>query len=199
MINDDLPSGATPLMPDDAKGLIPQGISTRGQLDQFESVNIQQGLVWAMKSQNRKPSDLMNIDFCLKLHKKMFDKTWTWAGQFRRYEVNIGNVPPEQVSVQLKNLCDDVLAWVEFETYPYDELCIRLHHRMVYIHPFPNGNGRHSRIMADLLLKSLGQSLFTWGNKVDLTHQTESRSEYLSALRLADKGDFGKLLTFVRM
>ena len=199
MINDDLPGGATPLMPDDAKGLIPQGISTRGQLDQFESVNIQQGLVWAIKNQNRKASDLMNIDFCLKLHKKMFNKTWTWAGQFRHHEVNIGNVPPEQISVQLKNLCDDALAWLEFEDYSHDELCIRLHHKMVYIHPFPNGNGRHSRIMSDLLLKSLGQPLFTWGSKANLTCQTESRLDYLSALRSADKGNFEKLLTFARM
>jgi Fic-DOC domain mobile mystery protein B len=198
VINDYLPSGATPLTPDDAKGLIPKGISTRGHLNQFESANIQQALIWAIKSKKQKPSDLLNIDCCLKLHKKMFDKTWIWAGKLRRYEVNIGNTPPEQVSVQLKNLCDDAQAWIEFKAYSYDELCIRFHHRMVYIHPFPNGNGRHSRIMADLLLKSLGEHFFTWGNKANLTTQTKSRAKYLSALRAADKGDFKNLLTFAR-
>ncbi len=197
MINDDLPVGATPLSPDDANGLIPKNISTRGQLDQFESRNIQQGLLWAMKTQ-RKPSDILSLDFCLKLHKQLFDKTWAWAGQFRRYEVNIGNTPPERVMVQLKNCCDDTLAWIEFSAYPLDEIAIRLHHRMVAIHPFPNGNGRHSRIMADLLLKALGQPLFTWGNKANLTLQSKSRMDYLSALRLADKGDLTDLLAYAR-
>lgn len=99
MINDELPIGATPLPPDDANGLIPKHIATRGQLDQFESRNIQQGLLWAMKTK-RTPSDILNIDFCLKLHKQMFNKSWSWAGQFRKYEVNIGNIPPEIVAVQ---------------------------------------------------------------------------------------------------
>lgn len=197
MINDDLPIGATPLPPDDANGLIPKHIATRGQLDQFESRNIQQGLLWAMKTK-RTPSDILNIDFCLKLHKQMFNKSWSWAGQFRKYEVNIGNIPPEIVAVQLKKLCDDAKAWIEFSSYPLDEIAIRLHHRMVYIHPFPNGNGRHSRIMADLLLKALGQPLFTWGNKANLTLQSQSRVDYLAALRLADKGDLSALLDYAR-
>lgn len=197
MINDELPIGATPLPPDDANGLIPKHIATRGQLDQFESRNIQQGLLWAMKTK-RTPSDILNIDFCLKLHKQMFNKSWSWAGQFRKYEVNIGNIPPEIVAVQLKKLCDDAKAWIEFSSYPLDEIAIRLHHRMVYIHPFPNGNGRHSRIMADLLLKALGQPLFTWGNKANLTLQSQSRVDYLAALRLADKGDLSALLDCAR-
>jgi len=197
MINDDLPVGATPLTPDDANGLLPKHIATRRQLDQFESRNIQQGLQWALKAK-RKPADILNIDFCLKLHKHLFDKSWSWAGQFRLYEVNIGNTPPEIVMVQLKDLCDDAQAWIEFSTYPIDEIAIRLHHRMVYIHPFPNGNGRHSRIMADLLLKSLEQPLFTWGSKGNLTLQSKSRVEYLAALRLADKGDLSALLVYAR-
>jgi len=195
MINDDLPLGATPLTPDDAKGLIPKGLSTRGQLDQFESRNIQTALTWALQ-QKLKPADILNISFCLKLHKRMFDKTWRWAGQTRKYEVNIGNTPPAIVQMQLKNLCDDALAWIEFESYSVEEMSIRLHHRMVYIHPFPNGNGRHSRIMADLLLKSFDHELFTWGKNVNLTRQTKKRSEYLLALRMADQGDYKPLLNF---
>jgi len=197
VINDDLPIGTTPLTPDDENGLIPKGVSTRDQLNQFEYRNIQQAFTWAIQRKS-KPADLLNISYCLKLHKKMFDKTWAWAGQFRKHEVNIGNTPPAIVSMQLKNLCDDAQAWIEFNTYSEDEICIRLHHRMVYIHPFPNGNGRHSRIMSDLLLKALNQPLFTWGKKVNLTHHTESRLDYLSALRLADMDDFEKLLKFAR-
>lgn len=196
MINDSLPLGATPLTPDDAKGLIPKGISTRGQLDQFESANIQQGLVWAMRSR-KKVKDLLTVDFCLKLHKKLFEHTWRWAGHFRQYEVNIGNTPPVMVPVNLRNLCDDVMAWVEIDTYPSDEICIRLHHRMVWVHPFPNGNGRHSRIMADLLARSMGLPTFQWG-KSDLGKPSKSRIDYIKALRSADHGDITALLKFAR-
>ncbi len=195
MIHDN-PQGATPLTPDDAKGLMPKGVSTRGQLDQFESRNIQQALTWALRGK-RKPSEILTIDFCLKLHKQMFDKTWSWAGQLRRYEVNIGNTPPAMISMNLRNLCDDAQAWVEFKSYPADEICIRLHHKMVLIHPFPNGNGRHSRIMADMLMKSLGQPVFTWG-KSALNQHSKSRMDYLTALRLADIGDYKKLLQFAK-
>jgi len=197
MIHDDLPNGATPLTPDDAKGLIPKGLSTRGQLDQFESRNIQQGLIWAMRGK-KKPEDILNINFCLKLHQQMFNKTWQWAGRFRRHEVNIGNIAPAMVSVSLKNLCDDAQAWIEFGSYPADEIGMRLHHKMVYIHPFPNGNGRHSRIMADLLLKSLGCERFSWGSQANLVHHSKGRMDYLEALRLADGGKYEALLAFVR-
>ena len=196
MINDELPLGATPLTPDDANGLIPKGILTRGQLDQFESRNIQQALTWAMKGK-RKPGEILTLDFCLKLHKRMFDKTWKWAGQFRRYEVNIGNTPPVMVSMGLHHLCDDALSWVKFISYPLDELCIRFHHQMVWIHVFPNGNGRHSRIMADILMKALGQPIFTWG-KANLIHQSKNRMDYITALRAADTGSYEKLLKFAK-
>lgn len=195
MINDN-PQGATLLTPDDANGLMPKGISTRAQLDQFESRNIQQALTWALRGK-RKPSEILTIDFCLKLHKQMFDKTWNWAGQLRRYEVNIGNTPPVMILMNLRNLCDDAQAWVDFKSYPVGELCIRLHHKMVLIHPFPNGNGRHSRIMADILMKSLDQPVFTWG-KGSLNQQSKSRMDYITALRLADAGDYKKLLQFAK-
>jgi Fic-DOC domain mobile mystery protein B len=197
MINDNLPPGATALTADDAKGLIPKGITTRGALDQFESRNIQQALIWSGRGK-RTPADILSIDFCLKLHKLMFDKTWQWAGQFRRYEVNIGNTAPSAVSVSLRNLCDDAKAWIEFGSYPVDEIGIRFHHKLVWIHPFPNGNGRHSRIMTDLLLISLGQPKFTWGNATTLSRASQSRVTYLAGLRSADRGDFKDLLNFAR-
>ena len=101
MINDNLPQGATPLTPDDAQGLIPKGVPTRGALDQFESRNIQQALLWAMRGK-RKPEEILCLDFCLSLHRQMFNRTWKWAGQFRRYEVNIGNTPPPMVPVAVR-------------------------------------------------------------------------------------------------
>ncbi|MBB3063507.1 mobile mystery protein B [Microbulbifer rhizosphaerae] len=196
MINDGLPVGATPLTPDDSKGLIPSGISTRGQLDQFESRNIQQALSWAFRG-NRAPDKILTLDFCQSLHKRMFDKTWQWAGLFRRYEVNIGNTPPLQVSMSLRNLCDDAKVWVECDTYPREELCVRFHHRMVWIHPYPNGNGRHSRIMADILAKALGLPMFTWGS-ANLMWPGKSRIDYIAGLQAADAGDYGPLMAFAQ-
>jgi len=197
MINDDLPVGATRLTLDDLQGFIPKGISTRGQLDQFESRNIQQSLIWARRG-NKKPSDILNIHFCLELHKRMFDKTWEWAGKIRRHEVNIGRTPSDMVSVSLVNLCNDAQAWIKFNTYVKDELCIRLHYRMVHIHPFPNGNGRHSRIMADLLAVALGLPVLTWGNKTNLSHFSKTRRDYILALKQADIGNFKFLLKFAK-
>ncbi|MFT0140867.1 mobile mystery protein B [Alcanivoracaceae bacterium MT1] len=196
MINDDLPDGATPLAPEEAEGLLPSGVTTRQQLDQFESRNIQSALPWAFRA-SRKPEDILTLEFCLGLHKRMFNKTWEWAGQFRRHEVNIGNTAPAHVSTQLRNLCDDAKTWVEYRTYPANELCIRLHHRMVWIHPFPNGNGRHSRIMADALAKALGLSMFNWGS-ANLMRPCKSRTGYISALRAADSGDITILLEFAQ-
>ncbi len=196
MINDHLPDGATPLSPDDTIDLIPSGISTRVQLDQFESTNIQQALQWAF-SGKRKPKDLLTVDFCLRLHARMFDKTWRWAGQFRQREVNIGNTAPTMVSVALRNLCDDAKAWIDYDSYPTDEIGIRFHAKMVNIHPFTNGNGRHSRIMADLLLISLGRPPFSWGN-AQLNRQSNARTRYISAIRMTDKGNFSSLLEFAR-
>lgn len=196
MINDDIPVGATPLGPDDANGLLPSGVTTRRQLDQFESRNIQQALPWAFRG-GRQPQQILTLDFCQALHKRMFNKTWQWAGTFRQYEVNIGNTPPVQVPMSLRNLCDDAIVWVECNTYPHAELCIRLHHRMVWIHPFPNGNGRHSRIMADTLAKALGLPMFTWGS-ANLMRPSKSRNDYIDGLRAADAGDYGPLLAFAQ-
>lgn len=194
----DFPIGATTLNPDDKTGLIPKGIATRGQLDQFESRNIDQARIAFFRTP-KKPHELVSIDFCLKLHKKMFDKTWDWAGAFRRYEVNIGNTPPTMVSVNLRNLCDDVLFWINHKTYSTEEICIRFHHRLVLIHPFPNGNGRHARILSDLLAKALALPLFTWGNTANLTHHTDIRMKYLSALRKADAGEIEPLMKFAKL
>lgn len=196
MENNNLPIGATQLDPDDLRGLIPTTITNRSQLDQFESVNIGEASLWAFKTK-RKPSDILNINFCLKLHKRMFNKTWDWAGQFRRTEVNIGNTPPELVSTRLHDLCADAMAWIEFGSYSEVEIAIRFHHRMVWIHPFANGNGRHSRIMADLLVRELGFPLFKWGG-ISLANLSDSRRAYLDALRKADNGDFTDILTFAK-
>ena len=197
MVNFDYPEGATPLSPDQANELLLTHITTREELNPWEHENISEAHNWL---DQHKPKDILNQAFMLKLHKRMFGKVWKWAGHLIKDEANIGNVPWWRIETDLKNLCDDVKAWIENETFPPDEICVRFHHRLVLIHLFPNGNGRHARLMADLLAENvLGQLRFTW-EEADLTNAGDSRSRYIEALRIADKydADYGPLLKFAR-
>lgn len=185
--------GATPLDPDEAAGLIPRHIVTQGELNEWEQTNILAGATWALK---QKKCNLLDDAFVRELHKRMFDKTWKWAGRYRQSDKNIG-VDWRQIPVQLRNLLDDARAQIEFRTFPPDELALRFHHRLVWIHPFANGNGRHARLIADLLVQRLGQPAFTWGGQSLVTASTK-RQNYLSALRAADNRNIGPLLEFAR-
>jgi Fic-DOC domain mobile mystery protein B len=190
----DLPDGATPLDPDEAEGLIPDHISTRGELNAWEQLNIAKGAKWIRDK--AATGDLLNQAAVRELHRRMFSDTWTWAGCFRQSLKNIG-VPPETIPEQLHNLLVDVVYWVEHGTYPIDQIGCRLHHRLVAIHPFPNGNGRHARIITDALLKALGAIPFSWGSG-SIDSPGAVRERYISALRDADRGDYDPLMAFVR-
>lgn len=186
----DEPGGATPLDPDELEGLKFSHIQTRGELDQVEQVNIQDGLLWLKK---QRTPDVLSEVFILRLHKEMLGEVWEWAGTFRRTEKNIG-VAPEQIAVELRNLLDDVSYWIEHEIFIAKEIALRFHHRLVKIHLFANGNGRHARIMTDALLtKAMNEHPIDWGN-VNLQDSGEHRSEYITALRQADAGDYKVLL-----
>ena len=184
--------GATPLDADELACLIPKHITTQGELNEWEQLNIEQGETWA----RRQRKDILDEAFVRQLHKQMFGETWSWAGSFRKSDKNIG-VEWQQVSVKLRNLLDDVRYQIDHATYSPDEIAARFHHRLVAIHPFPNGNGRHARMMADLLIQKLGQPRFTWGSK-SLTEATETRTSYIESLRAADSGNIQPLLAFVR-
>jgi len=187
------PPGATPLDPDEAAGLIPTHITTQGQLNEWELANIREGERWAF---SRKRNDLFSIQFVKRLHKQMFGNSWRWAGMFRATEKNIG-IDPAQITTELKKLCDDAAYQIEHKSYPLDEIAVRFHHRLTWIHPFPNGNGRHARLMTDLLLKQNGSEPFDWG-KSDLVAPGEVRDRYIAALRVADGRDYALLFKFVR-
>jgi len=194
MINDDAPEGATPLDPDERDGLKHKHITTRGELDELEQANIQTGLQWVSRSRQR---DILSDDFLRTLHKRLFAEVWDWAGTYRQTEKNIG-IDPLHIGVELRTLVDDARYWAEHETYPPLEAAARFHHRMVQIHPFPNGNGRHARIAADLYLeRHLGQAPIEWTHGFDLQADNERRSAYIAALRAADGGDHEPLLDFV--
>ncbi|CAN5485560.1 mobile mystery protein B [soil metagenome] len=184
--------GSTALDPDEAEGLRP-GLATWEELNEFEQANIAQGFIWARNSRKLK-KNLLSIDSLKLLHRRMFDDTWRWAGTFRTTGKNIG-AEPYLMQTLLSQLCGDGTYWLENNTYPIGVSAIRFHHRLVSIHPFPNGNGRHSRMTADLLMIFTGQAPFTWGGK-SIDVEGETRNSYLAALRAADLGDYSLLLEF---
>lgn len=191
------PTGATPLDLDEIKDLIPDYISTEGELNQLEQANITDAIVWVGK---QSLDDLLSVSFTLKLHKNMFDQVWRWAGQVRRSNKNIG-VMKEQILDSLDQLLKNTQWWIENNTYPIDEIAIRFHHRLVQIHVFSNGNGRHSRLMTDLLLEKNKAQKFSWGSlksSSSLDVEGERRAEYIAALKKADQSKFDDLMKFVR-
>ena len=184
--------GHTELSEEDRLGLIPTYIATRGELFDAEQRNIAQALL------RRSPSATALLDdtYLRRLHKAMFDQVWEWAGRYRIRETNIG-IAFEQISSEIRNLVDDTKTWVEYSTYEQDAIAVRFHHRLVAIHAFPNGNGRHGRIAADYLIASLNGEPFTWGARLD-TDTNELRGAYLHALRRADGDNIEELLAFAR-
>lgn len=184
--------GHTELSEEDRLGLIPTYIATRGELFDAEQRNIAQALL------GRPPTvaKLLDVKFLRDLHKAMFDQVWDWAGRYRLRKTNIG-VAPNRIPTAIRTLVDDTKAWIEYGTYEPDELAVRFHHRLVAIHPFPNGNGRHDRIAADYLIRSLGREPFGWGVGLDVDTD-ELRATYRIALQRADGGDIAELLAFAR-
>ncbi len=187
--------GATPLDPDELEGLIPPHITTQGELNEWEQSNIIKGQDWALRSRNANANRVLTDRFVRLLHKRMFDDTWRWAGEYRTSGKNIG-IEWIHIPEQVKVACENAQHWVENQVFEPSELCVRLHHRLVVIHPFPNGNGRHARLLADLLLmRHFRVKRLSWGGQ-DLTRPGDNRERYLSALREADQGAFSPLLEF---
>jgi Fic-DOC domain mobile mystery protein B len=190
------PAGATPLDPTETAGLIPR-LNTQSELNEFEATNIAEALFWlSRRGSARLRKTLPSIETLRQLHRRMFDITWTWAGRFRQTNKNLG-VPWQKISVEVRTLSDDISFQIERTTYPADELATRFHHRLVSIHAFPNGNGRHGRLASDVLVQRLGRPIFTWGGG-SLVAAGPTRSEYLAALKEADHGDPKRLLAFAR-
>jgi Fic-DOC domain mobile mystery protein B len=188
----DEPEGSTPLSPQDQRGLRQSWITTRNDLNAAEQANILTGRAWALRSR----TDLTAETYLMRLHKRMFGDVWAWAGKFRTRETNIGALPHE-IPTRLRQFLDDVAYWLAHDTYRPDELAARFHHGLVLIHPFTNGNGRHTRLAADLMCRQLQQEPFTWGRN-SLDSAGETRQAYLAALRSADRHDLAPLLAFMR-
>lgn len=187
--------GNTPLSPDEQADLIPN-LATREELNEFERANILVAYDWALSPRNFRRQDPLTEPYLRGLHRRMFDQTWKWAGLYRTTEKNIG-IPHLQIRESLGALLGDARYWLEHQTFSADEIAVRFHHRLVSIHPFANGNGRHARLMADVLARRQDRPVFTWG-RADIGSQGDLRRRYIEALQAADKNDIEPLLAFAR-
>jgi Fic-DOC domain mobile mystery protein B len=183
---------ATPLTPEEQGELIPAHIAYRRELNEAEQENIERAQDWALARRR----DVLSEKFVRDLHKQMLGDVWRWAGKFRRSERNLG-IPFYEISAALQHLLDEAKAWIDYRSYAPDEIAVRFHHRLVQIHPFQNGNGRHARLMADLLVMRLGGQRFSWGSR-NLQAAGDVRRHYIAALKAADNHDKGPLIEFAR-
>lgn len=188
--------GQTPIDEDEKEGLLIETITTKRELDEFEQQNIEEAMQWVF-GRKFKAKDVFTEKFICNLHKRMYSNVWAWAGEFRKTDKNIG-IDKYQIPVELKVLGDDALYWVEHETYTPEEFAVRFKHRIVSIHCFPNGNGRHSRLMGDIIIEKLfGEKPFSWGAD-NLYKEGDTRTTYLQAVKTTDNADFAPLLDFAR-
>jgi Fic-DOC domain mobile mystery protein B len=191
----DINPGNTPLSPDEQEALIPN-LATQQELNQWERANILAARAWALGERQLKKCNPITESYVRELHRKMFDQTWRWAGVYRRSEKNIG-VLAQDIRERIGVLLGDADYWIVHGTYGTDEIAIRVHHQLTLIHPFPNGNGRHARLLADVIAVKFGQPEFTWG-RVEMAAPGPVRAAYLNALKLADTGNIAELLRFSR-
>jgi Fic-DOC domain mobile mystery protein B len=188
--------GQTPLSEEEKDGLLIKTVTTHGELDEHEQLNIEKAIEWTIKTKFKK-DHILTEKFIKTLHEKMLGKVWSWAGEFRKSEKNIG-VKWITIGIELKALFDDTRYWIDNKTFPPDEIAIRFKHRLVNIHCFPNGNGRHSRIMADIIIESIfGLTPFSW-NQSNMVKADQTRKEYIKAIREGDNGNIQPLLNFAK-
>jgi Fic-DOC domain mobile mystery protein B len=192
------PSGATPLESEDLEGLIPDFVATRADLNIVEFENITKSLPWALRQARALGTEgVLAYGFMMDLHRHMFGDVWTWAGTPRRRDTSIG-VAPQLVPSRSMHALDDAKYWHAEKVFDPDKLAARIHCRLVSVHPFVNGNGRCTRLMADLYLTSIGSKPFTWGG-TNLDVDGSGREEYIAALvKAADTDDYTDLVQFAR-
>ncbi|MAG86862.1 MULTISPECIES: mobile mystery protein B [Zunongwangia] len=192
----DYKDGQTPLDDDEKEGLKIKSITTQGELDEFEQLNIEKAVEWTIHTKLR-PEKILTEKFIKDLHKRMYSDVWKWAGEFRKTEKNIG-IPWTKIGIELKILLDDSKYWIDNKTFPPEEIAIRFKHRIVSIHCFPNGNGRHSRMMADIIMESIfGEEIFSW-HQSNMVKANETRKKYISSLKEADNGNYNNLIEFAK-
>ncbi len=188
--------GITLLDEEEKQGLLIRTIDTREDLNEFEMKNVEEALLWVLR-RSFVYTQVLDELFIYQMHQKMFGKVWAWAGKARTTNKNLG-VDKFQIPVLLKSLVEDTRYWIENDTYEPDELALRFKHRLVGIHCFPDGNGRHGRMMADIIIhKIFDRDFFSWGRQ-NLSKHITSRKRYLDAMKAGDHFDFLPLIKFAR-
>jgi Fic-DOC domain mobile mystery protein B len=192
----DYTNGQTPLEEEEREGLLLQSITTRGELDEFEQLNIEKAVAWSLRRKFSRET-ILTEDFVKDLHRRMYGEVWKWAGEFRRSNKNIG-VDKHEIGIELKKLLDDASFWIENNSFPPDEIAVRFSLRIVAIHCFSNGNGRHSRLIADIIVNHiLDRPFFSWGS-ANLSDKGDARAVYLAAIRESDQDNLAPLVAFAR-
>jgi Fic-DOC domain mobile mystery protein B len=197
-LNQKYSDGNTPIQPEEAEQLIPR-ISTMRELNEYEVLNILRAREWAFDSRTMKSTDPLEELYVRELHHRMFDNVWKWAGTYRQTERNIG-CDPKEILQRIPQLLANTRYWLDNKTFSTDEALLRFHHQMTRIHPFANGNGRHARMVADVVAVKCGRAEFSWGAGKDLVAKGDARAVYLAALRTLDanENDVKSLLEFAR-
>ncbi|MCF6245580.1 MAG: mobile mystery protein B [Sulfurovum sp.] len=158
----------------------------------YEAQNITQATLKYLSLTPDKKLAPFSLAWFLVLHQEMFGDVWEWAGKLRQVELSIG-VKAYMVSTQMQKLVDDLAYWEEHKSFDVIETASRIHHRAVQIHPFLNGNGRWSRMLANIYLKQNGLQPTKWNE--DLLSKTNlHRDDYIKALKKADSGDYSDLI-----
>jgi Fic-DOC domain mobile mystery protein B len=198
ILNQKYSDGNTPIRPDEAEQLVPS-ISTIGELNEYEALNILQARKWAFDSRTMRSTDPLEEPYVRELHHRMFDNVWKWAGNYRQTERNVG-CDPNEIVQRIPQLLANTRYWLENKTFSTDEALLRFHHQLTTIHPFANGNGRHARMLADVVAVKYDSAEFTWGAGKDPVAQGSARTRYLAALRTLDanENDVKSLLEFAR-
>jgi len=198
ILNHKYSDGNTPIRPEEAEQLIPR-ISTMGELNEYEALNILRAREWAFDNRTMTSTDPFEEPYVRELHHRMFDNVWKWAGNYRQTERNIG-CDPKEIVQRIPQLLANTRHWLENKTFSTDEALVRFHHQLTRIHPFANGNGRHARMIADAVVVKYGGAEFTWGAGKDLVAQGDARTRYLAALHTLDanENDVQSLLEFAR-
>jgi Fic-DOC domain mobile mystery protein B len=183
----DADNNATPLTEAERADLIPTHISLRSELNELEQKNVAQAYVWAL----RRKRQVIDEAFLKGLHRRMFKAVWRWAGEYRTSDRNLG-VKPYRIQPELFQIIGDVRYTIQHKSYT-----VRFKHRVVSVHPFPNGNGRWSRLAGDLLIVQQGGARFTWGG-TNIQSEGDVRKRYIDALHAADGHDLAPLIAFAR-
>lgn len=194
MVHFDTPEGATPI--EDAAGLLIEGVLTYAALNAVETENIIMAVNEHLRRRKRRGEFWLTEEYVRRVHHDMFDSVWEWAGRYRNAQLNIG-VQASRVREEVGKVCQDAAYWDAQKENPMPvlERAVRLHHRLAWIHPFPNGNGRHARLLSDICLHVHHHKLPDWPSSA-LGGAGDVRGAYLAALKKADGGDFGPLINY---